>query len=146
MTQTPNIKKGDSVKLPDGTIHEISSIQYVHDRYQLLGVSNWKYGINDLVLTRPQAAYFYWLQEAKELQEIASGRGRECLNIQELLKAVESREQRLKETLERIAEATEDIYTEDAARHTLSTLYPDTQGVVHDDRHPDTPAKEDEHE
>jgi len=39
--------------------------------------------------------------------------------------AAEEREKRLKETLERIAAATEDVFTEDAARHTLRTLYPD---------------------
>jgi hypothetical protein len=47
----------------------------------------------------------YWLQEAKERGE---------------------RERKLKKTLERIAEATEDVFTKDAARHILSTLYPDT--------------------
>ncbi|WP_342409843.1 hypothetical protein [Paenibacillus sp. FSL R10-2778] len=47
----------------------------------------------------------YWLKEAKERGE---------------------RERKLKKTLERIAEATEDIFTKDAARHILSILYPDT--------------------
>lgn len=51
------IKCGDSVRLADGTMHEISSIQHVHNRYQLVGVSGWQFGIESLELEQPGSAY-----------------------------------------------------------------------------------------
>lgn len=92
----------------------------------------------------------YWLQEAKTLQEIASGRGREALRLSKLLgdlnddltatearaDEAEAREQRLKEELEgalRFIGRTEHIPEETVAgfirahfSQALSTLYPDT--------------------
>ncbi|ETT46572.1 hypothetical protein BSK66_28425 [Paenibacillus odorifer] len=79
----------------------------------------------------------YWLQEAKELQEIVSGRGRELLRHRDLLKglndeltatevradAAEAREQQLKEAAQKVVDHTEPITYLSAM---LSTLYPDT--------------------
>lgn len=76
------IKRGDSVKLPNGEIHEITSIQHVHNRYQLLGVSGWQYGIDSLVLKQPGAAYRYWQDQAaaeKERADKAEERERQLL-------------------------------------------------------------------
>lgn len=97
----------------------------------------------------------YWLQEAKTLQEIASGRGREALRLSKLLGALndeltaseeradatEAREQRLKEAVQAIS----DEYCQwrdkgraanvmfNLASGTLSTLYPDTPAPKEDD-------------
>jgi hypothetical protein len=65
----PKIFIGDSVLLPDGTIHEVSDIQYVHDRYQLVGVSGWKHGIGSLVLKFTGTAYMYWKDQASVEKE-----------------------------------------------------------------------------
>ncbi|MBY3621274.1 hypothetical protein HGO21_17120 [Acinetobacter sp. CUI P1] len=88
----------------------------------------------------------YWLQEAKELQEIVSGRGRELLRHRDLLKglndeltatearadAAEQRERQLKKAIEEALKWTwyhgEANMTEiDAVLNDiLATLYPDT--------------------
>lgn len=82
----------------------------------------------------------YWLQEAKILQEIASGRGREALRLSKLLgdlndeltaseeraDAAEDREQQLKELLEKIDDETRDEWIGVMIKELLSTLYPDT--------------------
>ncbi|OMD66027.1 hypothetical protein BSK62_13245 [Paenibacillus odorifer] len=90
----------------------------------------------------------YWLQEAKELQEIVSGRGREILRLRSLLgglndeltatedraDAAEAREQQLKEAVQL---AVNDLGLWDdkitaanvvlgQLQRVLSTLYPDT--------------------
>jgi hypothetical protein len=71
----------------------------------------------DLIAEQPQMS-MYWLQEAKTLQEIASGRGREILRLRSLLgglndeltetearaDAAEAREQCLKEAWEQLRE------------------------------------------
>ncbi|MGG4145677.1 hypothetical protein ABEW34_21505 [Paenibacillus algorifonticola] len=45
----PNhISNGDTVILPNGTDAVIIQIQYIHNRYQLRGVSGWAYGIDQL--------------------------------------------------------------------------------------------------
>lgn len=78
----------------------------------------------DLIAEQPQMT-MHWLQEAKTLQEIASGRGREYLKVHEALKAAEAREQRLKEVIE---EHLPDILPVQRAliKRAISTLYPDT--------------------
>ncbi|WP_340012407.1 hypothetical protein MHI32_11940 [Paenibacillus sp. FSL H7-0690] len=91
---------------------------------------------------------FYWLQEAKELQEIVSGRGRELLRHRDLLKglndeltatearadAAVAREQQLKEVVQ-LAINDLGIWGDKITaanvvlgqlQRTLSTLYPDT--------------------
>lgn len=65
------IVRGDSVLLPGGTVHEILKIQEVHNRYQLRGVSGWKYGIETLVLRPPGEAYRYWQDQATAEKERA---------------------------------------------------------------------------
>lgn len=68
----------------------------------------------------------HWLQEAKTLQEIASGRGREYLKVQRLLKAAEGREQRLKEAIQGALKHDNPYEALDILESILSTLYPDT--------------------
>ena len=108
----------------------------------------------DLIAEQPQMS-MYWLQEAKELQEIASGRGRECLRLQGLLKglndeltatearaeAAEAREQQLKEAVQ-LAINDLGLWVNKilAAKVVLgqlqrivSTLYPDTPAPKEDD-------------
>ncbi|WP_340398093.1 hypothetical protein NST50_15405 [Paenibacillus sp. FSL E2-0202] len=95
-----------------------------------------------------EVALGYWLQEAKELQEIVSGRGREILRLRSLLgglndeltatedraDAAEAREQQLKEAVQLAVNDLElwgDKITAanvvlGQLQRTLSTLYPDT--------------------
>ncbi|MEK3770071.1 hypothetical protein MKY14_16080 [Paenibacillus sp. FSL R5-0887] len=82
----------------------------------------------------------YWLQEAKELQEIMSGRGREILRLRSLLgglndeltatedraDAAEAREQKLIDIMHIIAFESDDEKTREYASQMLSTLYLDT--------------------
>jgi hypothetical protein len=95
----------------------------------------------------------YWLQEAKELQEIVLGRGRELLRHRDLLKglndeltatqaradAAEQRERQLKEAIEEALKWTwyhgEANMTEiDAVLNDiLATLYPDTLAPMEGD-------------
>ncbi|MEK4355172.1 hypothetical protein MKX41_30755 [Paenibacillus sp. FSL R5-0475] len=99
----------------------------------------------DFIMTAHEALP-YWLQEAKTLQEIASGRGREVLRLRSLLgglndeltatearaDAAEQRERQLKEAIEEALKWTwyhgEANMTEiDAVLNDiLATLYPDT--------------------
>ncbi|MEK4474321.1 hypothetical protein NSQ91_13985 [Paenibacillus sp. FSL R7-0048] len=90
----------------------------------------------------------YWLQEAKELQEIVSGRGREILRLRSLLgglndeltatedraDAAEAREQQLKDAVQ-LAVNDLELWSDKTLaakvvlgqlQRTLSTLYPDT--------------------
>jgi hypothetical protein len=96
------------------------------------------------LLAVARTALPYWLQEAKTLQEIASGRGREALRLSKLLgdlndeltaseeraDIAEAREQRLKEAIElairdggKYENPYESLIT---LQSFLSTLYPDT--------------------
>ncbi|WP_339248169.1 hypothetical protein NST58_12950 [Paenibacillus sp. FSL R10-2796] len=93
-------------------------------------------------------ALTYWLQEAKELQEIMSGRGREILRLRSLLgglndeltatedraDAAEAREQQLKDAVQ-LAVNDLELWSDKTLaakvvlgqlQRTLSTLYPDT--------------------
>jgi hypothetical protein len=93
----------------------------------------------DLIAEQPQMS-MYWLQEAKTLQEIASGRGREILRLRSLLgglndeltatearaDAAEAREQKLIDIMHIIAFESDDEKTRKYASQMLSTLYPDT--------------------
>ncbi|MDH6674443.1 hypothetical protein M2277_005139 [Paenibacillus sp. LBL] len=127
------IKKGDSVILRDGSIHEISSIQDVHNRYQLVGVSGWQNDIDSLVLVQPGSAYRYWqLQAAAAKEEIArincdyyADKQRFHNQARELVE-VKEREQKLKERLEDIKEqamwSNNEIFV--IARNILDVLYP----------------------
>lgn len=46
---TQEIKIGETVRIPGvETGHKVTDIQYVHDRFQLEGVSGWLYGIDRL--------------------------------------------------------------------------------------------------
>lgn len=67
----------------------------------------------------------YWLQEAKELQEIASGRGEAYLKIRELLQAATERERQLVDAIERMMPDMLPIERVQFKK-LLSTLYPDT--------------------
>ncbi|OME55585.1 hypothetical protein BSK59_14020 [Paenibacillus odorifer] len=79
-----------------------------------------------------EVALGYWLQEAKELQEIASGRGKSYLKIRKLLQASVERERQLVEAIENALKWTwyhsEANMTEidTVLNDILSTLYPDT--------------------
>ncbi|ASA25401.1 hypothetical protein [Paenibacillus donghaensis] len=65
MTQTTKrFKAGSSVMLPSGVIQEISDIQYVHNRYQLKGISGWRYGIDQLRRVNWKAEAEKWREEA----------------------------------------------------------------------------------
>jgi hypothetical protein len=93
----------------------------------------------DLIAEQPQMS-MYWLQEAKEIQDIASGRGREVLRLRELLKglndeltASEGREQRLIEAIKKAQERFKHgnvimalIEGSMILTDVLTTLYPDT--------------------
>ncbi|MEC0241997.1 hypothetical protein P4H66_19525 [Paenibacillus dokdonensis] len=144
------IKRGNSVRLTDGTIHEISSIQHVHDRYQLVGVSGWQYGIDQLKVEQPHAAYRYWQDKAAAERERAHqaellidnlGGGDRYRYIRHVRKEledqitllvehiieVEAREQKLKEAIEQSMELgmlEYAPYTYEHFEETLSTLYP----------------------
>jgi hypothetical protein len=87
----------------------------------------------DLIAEQPQMS-MYWLQEAKELEKIASGRGEAYLKIRKLLQAVVERERQLVEAIEfEIA----NCKGESRLRDLLVTLYPDTpapkEGVADDE-------------
>ncbi|CAH1058788.1 hypothetical protein [Paenibacillus pseudetheri] len=91
-------------------------------------------------ISEAREALPYWLQEAKELQEIVSGRGRELLRLRSLLgglnneltvtearaDAAEAREQKLIDIMHIIAFESDDEKTLKYASQMLSTIYPDT--------------------
>lgn len=78
----------------------------------------------DLIAEQPQMT-MYWLQEAKELQKIASGRGEAYLKIRKILQAVSERERQLVEAIERMMPDMLPIERVQFKK-LLSTLYPDT--------------------
>lgn len=67
----------------------------------------------------------HWLQEAKELQKIASGRGEAYLKVRELLQAAVERERQLVEAIEQMIPEMLPIERVQFKK-LLSTLYPDT--------------------
>lgn len=122
------IKCGDSVILPDNTIHEISSIQAAHDRYQLMGVSGWQYGIDSLVWVQPGTSYLYWKTQAKNEKERADTLlGANQMYQVELVESL-GREAKLREAIEE--EVKKGIIWGDynrakVLRELLASLYPE---------------------
>jgi len=67
------IKKHDSVKeRSTGDYGIIIDIQYVHDRYQLFGVSGWRYGIHNLEKQSFETLHKAINYQVKEIERVIS--------------------------------------------------------------------------
>lgn len=146
MTQTPKhkFKSGDPVMLPSGIVQELTSIQYVHNRYQLYAVSGWQYGIENLQPADWKTEALKWREEALRKYPTPEAYEAACTALEKHRAhayAAEAREQRLKETWKQLREIVstnatggcgEDINDYDIMLNImddlleLTTLYPDT--------------------